>query len=67
MHKLKIVCALLTLAVVLYSATLVVAVKINLAVAVMCGAMLIALLCSFISALFPRPEICEDLRPSTAL
>ncbi|RZA29311.1 MAG: hypothetical protein EOP02_04910 [Proteobacteria bacterium] len=67
MHKLKIVCALLTLAVALYSATLVVAVKINLALAVMCCAMLIALLCSFINALSTPPETCEDLRSSAAL
>lgn len=67
MHKLKIVCALLTLAVALYSATLVVVVKINLALAVMCGAMLITVLCSFINALSTPPGTCKDFRSSPAL
>jgi len=67
MYKLKTVCALLTLAVALYSATLVVAVKINLALAVICGAMLIVLLYSFICDVSTPTETSEEVHSSTVL
>lgn len=44
MLKLKLTCALLALIIALYSATAVVAVKLNLAVAVFCIAVIVALL-----------------------
>lgn len=54
MQNLRIACALLALIVALYSATLVVVVKINLAVALACITVVIALLTTLIGAVGRR-------------
>ena len=60
MLKLKFACALLALIVALYSATAVVAVKLNLAVAVFCIAVVVALLNTLWDAsVRNKPRACD--------
>jgi hypothetical protein len=53
MLKIKLACALLALIIALYSATAVVAVKINLAVALLCIAIVVALISLLMRAASP--------------
>lgn len=61
MSKLKLACALLALIIALWSATAVVAVKINLAVALACITMVVAL----ISSLMHAAGSGDDLGPKS--
>lgn len=61
MAKLKLACALLALIIALWSATAVIAVKINLAVALACIMMVVAL----ISSLMPAAGSGNDLGPKS--